>query len=92
MPQTRHCRSPLRVCATGQFFAAKIKVRNHAVSTRPAIFILMVDGRAIMSSALADTCLDEIHSATGDPLVPAHEFAQNAAAAVQQGKQRTTAM
>jgi hypothetical protein len=44
MPQTRKGRSSLRVCATGKFLAAKIKVRNHAIATKPAIFLLLFDG------------------------------------------------
>jgi hypothetical protein len=54
------CRRPARadlrcgsaLLATSQFFAAKIKVRNHADATKPAIFILLVDGRAVMSGFL----------------------------------------
>jgi hypothetical protein len=48
MPQIRQGRSSLRVCATGQFLVAKIKVRNHTVTIKPAIFILLAEGRAIM--------------------------------------------
>jgi hypothetical protein len=58
MPQTHQSRSPLRVCATGQFLAAKIKVRNYAVATKPAIFILLLWRRAIMGGSLENPCRD----------------------------------